>query len=340
VWLLQIFVVAKFLSLFSFLFGLGFAIMMRRADEKGASFAPTYSRRLLALMGFGLLHSFLLWYGDILATYAVLGFLLLAFRGRAEKTLLRWAAAGLLVPVLLTAAVGALGNSRAGSGDEERAKASVLAQESIRSYRSGEPGEILTQRLKDLSHAYAQTAPFFTFNFAMFLLGLVAGRRRIFENLAGHMGLVRRVRRWGLLLGVAASLLSVLILRGLGPGAAFLGVMCFALGAPALGFGYASFIILLAQREFWRRWLGPVAAVGRTALTNYLLQSLIGTTLFYGYGLGLYGKWGPATDFPLAVGIYALQMVMSVHWLRRFRFGPLEWAWRSLTYGKVQPLLT
>ena len=338
-WLIQVFVVAKFLSLFSFLFGLGFAIMMRRAGEKETSFAPIYSRRLLALLGFGLLHSLLLWYGDILATYAVLGFLMLAFRGRSERSLLAWATIALLVPIVLTAAAGALGDSGPQSGSDDQLRNQAMAAESIRAYRSKDFGEIMARRVGDLSMAYAQTAPFFTFNFAMFLLGLYAGRRGIFDDITGHLGLLRRVRRWGLVLGVAGNLLAVLALRYLGPGVAFLGVLAFSFGAPALGFFYGSSVVLLAQRERWRRCLGPVAAIGRTALSNYILQSLIATTLFYGYGLGLYARWGPATDIPLAIGIYSLEMALSVGWLRRFRFGPLEWVWRSLTYWKRQPIL-
>jgi uncharacterized protein len=115
-------------------------------------------------------------------------------------------------------------------------------------------------------------------------------------------------------------------------------VFAFSIAAPALAFFYGSSLVLLAQRAGLRRLLQPLAAVGRTALSNYLLQSVIGTTLFYGYGLGLYAVWGPAADLPLALAIFLLQAVASSLWLKPFRLGPAEWVWRSMTYRKIQPM--
>ena len=102
--------------------------------------------------------------------------------------------------------------------------------------------------------------------------------------------------------------------------------------------GYGAGLVLLIQRDFWKRCLAPLEAVGRLALTNYLLETLICTTLFYGYGLGLYGKFGPAAVTLLAIAIYLFQVALSLLWTRRFRFGPAEWLWRSLTYGRLQPM--
>jgi len=94
----------------------------------------------------------------------------------------------------------------------------------------------------------------------------------------------------------------------------------------------------LAQREAWKKRLAPLGAVGRLALSNYLLQSLVCTTIFYSYGLGLFGKVGPALGLALTVLIFALQIPLSVWWMKRFRFGPAEWLWRTLTYGRLQPM--
>jgi len=112
----------------------------------------------------------------------------------------------------------------------------------------------------------------------------------------------------------------------------------FVIGAPALSLFYAAAILLLVQREGWQKRLAPLAAVGRMALSNYLLQSVICTTIFYSYGLGLYGRVGPAVGVGLTVVIFLIQIILSVWWLRRFQFGPMEWVWRSLTYCKRQPL--
>jgi uncharacterized protein len=97
-------------------------------------------------------------------------------------------------------------------------------------------------------------------------------------------------------------------------------------------------LILLAQRPSWQTRLAPLASVGQMAITNYLLQTVICTTLFYGYGFGLYGTIGGAGGILLTVLIYSMQIPMSVWWLKRFRFGPVEWLWRTLTYGQRQPM--
>ncbi len=118
----------------------------------------------------------------------------------------------------------------------------------------------------------------------------------------------------------------------------FASSVLFTLAAWSLALSYGAGIVLLIQREFWKKFLVPLQAVGRLALTNYLLQTLICTTLFYSYGFGLYGKFGPAAVTLLAIGIYLFQVALSLLWIRRFRFGPAEWLWRSLTYGRLQPM--
>jgi len=111
-----------------------------------------------------------------------------------------------------------------------------------------------------------------------------------------------------------------------------------ALGGPILCFGYASGIALLCAHEGWRRLLAPLGAAGRMALTNYLLQSLVCTTLFYGYGFGLLGRFGAAAGLVLTLAIWVAQLGLSTLWLRYFRYGPAEWLWRSVTYRSVQPM--
>jgi uncharacterized protein len=119
---------------------------------------------------------------------------------------------------------------------------------------------------------------------------------------------------------------------------ALLGVALTTIHRPALSLFYASAIVLLAQRVAWKKWLAPLAPVGRMALSNYLFQSLVFITLFYSYGLGFGGKVGPARLTVLSAFVFVLQILLSRWWLRRFRFGPAEWLWRTLTYGKLQPL--
>ncbi|MFQ5776594.1 MAG: DUF418 domain-containing protein [Terriglobia bacterium] len=335
--LIRFFIQGKFYSLFSFLFGLGFAVQMLRAEAKGVRFGPLYRRRLLALLLIGLVHAYLIWMGDILTIYALLGFLLFLFRSRKPKTLLVWAVILLLVPVLLTAGMVA-GQASFGSPEDF----AILVQNSMKAYSEGSFSEIMAQRAGD--------AFFVTIGglfggpgiFAMFLLGAYFGRQQLFQDTASRLLLFRRIWLWGLGLGLVGNLIFTISMEYADPTSPsiwmLVGMLGFAFGAPGLCFFYISSFVLLWQNTTWQRRLSPLAAVGRMALSNYLFQSIVCTTIFYSYGLGLYGQVGPALGVGLAVVIYAIQIPLSRWWLGRFKFGPAEWVWRSLTYGQFQPM--
>ncbi|MGH2354828.1 MAG: DUF418 domain-containing protein, partial [Chloroflexota bacterium] len=345
-WLIRFFAEGKFYTLFSFLFGLGLSIQMTRAEARGARFVPLYARRLFVLFLIGLAHAFLLWHGDILVTYAILGFPLLLFRKRALKTLLWWAAILLLLPVLfLGLSVASLAAGRASpeaAAQIERifaeagASYAAQAEAAVRAYGQGAFGEIMAQRAQEVLLMWSFslfTAPSVL---AMFLLGLYAGRQGIVQNVPAHQPLIRKVMMWGLLLGVAGNLVSTvgqdLSSRAIPSTVGLLALAGSTIGGPALCFFYVCGLALLTQDTAWLRRLSPLAAVGRMALTNYLLQSLVGTTIFYSFGLGLYGQVGPAAGLALTIAIYLIQVPCSIWWLHRFQFGPVEWLWRSLTY--------
>ncbi len=351
-WLIRFLAEGKFYTLFSFLFGLGLFVQMTRAEARGTAFVPLYIRRLLVLLLIGLVHAFLIWSGDILVTYALLGFPLLLFRKRAPKTLLRWAVALMFLPLLFyglsTLAVVAANASPQGATQIERSfRAAVTsnearAEQSIRAFGRGDFPDIMAQRVQDTLLGYT-FLPFAAPSvLAMFLLGLYAGRRGVFVDVAGHLALIRRVLAWGLGLGLAGNLIYAfgqeLTNRAVPSPLGLLTQAGHTFGAPALCLGYAAAVTLLMQDESWRRRLMPLASVGRMALSNYLLQSLVCTTIFYSYGLGLYGQVGPAPGILLAIVIYLVQIPLSQWWLRRFQFGPMEWLWRSLTYWSRQPL--
>ncbi|MBX3744760.1 MAG: DUF418 domain-containing protein [Verrucomicrobiae bacterium] len=347
-WTIRILAEGKFYSLFSFLFGVGVAIQMERADAHGVPFAGRYARRLTALFGIGLAHTLLLWEGDILVLYAILGFLLLAFLRCQSRTLLIWAAVFLALPVLLYAAfwvlfaVASMLPNVAGMIEKELAAANESyarqSEENLRVFAQGGMGEIFVQRGRNVAFLYQFVWVVASMVFPMFLLGFCAGRRGILRHVGANLPWVRRVGVWGLLIGLPAS--GVYALGHAASDASnvnFASVVALgalAISGPALGLCYASGLVLLLQREGWRRALQPVAAAGRMALSNYLFQSLVCTTLFYSYGLGWYGSVGMAAGAGLAVVIYAVQLPLSVWWLKRFRFGPAEWLWRRLTYGR------
>jgi uncharacterized protein len=350
-WLIRFLFEGKFYSLFSFLFGLGLVLQMTRAQARGAPFVPLFVRRLLVLLGIGLLHATLIWTGDILVIYALLGFVLLLFRNRSPRALLLWALVMLALPLLLAvlgAALLGLGSLEPNMAAEmNRSIAATEADYDARDraasvvYATGNFAQITAQRLTDLAFFYPVTIFFAPNVLGMFLLGLYAGRRGIPYDISGHLPLIRRMAVWGLGLGLPLNLIYAiaggLSSRTSSGTVALVAGVTMAIGVPLLSLGYAASLSLLAQKPDWAARLAPLAAAGRLALTNYLMQSLVATFIFYGYGLGLFNQVGAAAGFLLAIVIYALQLPLSVWWLRHFQIGPAEWLWRTLTYGRRQP---
>lgn len=346
-WTVRVLAEGKFYPLFSFLFGLGVEIQMERAKARGAAFAGLYARRLLVLLGIGLLHAFLIWEGDILVLYALTGFLLLAFYRCRPGTLLVWAVIVLCIPVMIYLAiggvmmVGSLVPMVAETIEREWLKTAetyaFLADHNVRVFAQGHFSEIFVERARNIVFLYSHSWLYAPTVLAMFLSGMYAGRRGIFQNIGIHRELVRRVTVMGLCVGLPLNLLHAFC-YGMGGPVWVVAMAALAVGGPALCFFYVGALTLLLQRDSWLLRLRPVAAVGRMALSNYLLQSVICTTIFYSYGFGLYGSVGRTAGLALAVLIYAAQLPISVWWLSRFRYGPIEWLWRSLTYGRRQPL--
>jgi uncharacterized protein len=350
-WFIKFFAEGKFYSIFSFLFGLGMAIQFSRAEERNARFGPFWIRRMLVLLVFGLIHAFLIWPGDILILYSVLGIALLLWRKARPRTLLIWVVIFLVLPLLFNAALWgltALGTASLGDAemaqlvDEQIANYGALGAQADRIYAAGSFPEVTAQRARDMVFMFS-VWPFMAFNvLAMMLLGLFAGKRRIFEDIPGNLPLIRRVWLWGLIIGLIGNGLYVTFgqqaNRAMPSLANILSTLGQTFGAPALALFYMATLTLLAERTVWRARLAPLANAGRMALTNYLLQSVICTILFYGYGFGFYGKIGIAGGIVLTAAICAAQVVFSTWWLGRFRFGPMEWLWRTLTYEKRQEM--
>jgi len=344
--LILFFAQEKFKALFSFLFGLSLAVQMMRTEARGARFLPLYARRLFVLLLIGVAHFVLLWDGDILHDYALLGFILLLFRRRSLKTLLVWASIFLSIPVLFHGLATYYSTTRQVSPQlmnwisYENAEDQATIEETRRIYSRGTYAEMITLRASELPRDLTPDTED-AYLIAIFLLGLYVGRRRIFHDISAHLPFIRGVQRWGLMIGVAGN-------AAFAVGGSFdpsptsvmqnVGRTCLLFAGPAMGFFYASTIILLMQSEAWRRRLAPLAAVGRMALSNYLLQSLICTMIFYSYGLALFCKVRPSLGLLLAMIIFLIQIPLSVWWLRRFQFGPIEWLWRSLTYWQCQPM--
>jgi uncharacterized protein len=332
---------AKSYPLFSFLFGWGAAIQIRRAAERDERFVPLYVRRLTVLLLIGLVHAVLIWEGDILVTYALLGLPLLLFRKRSDRTILLTAIVCILIPVLLSTP-----GPAASIRDWHARAVAPLRQGMMEGHRENLYGDgsypaMVVQRLKALGLSYGNAIYWASHIFGMFLLGLYTGRRRIFHNIGDHLALFRRMMWVGLGVGLPLTFIFAASTSSPSPVPAAYRELVVrgarTIGGSALCLSYISGIVLLTRKRRWMQRLSPLAFVGRAALSNYLLQSVICTLVFYGYGLGLYGELGPAVTIFLTVLLFRAQVGLSRWWLRRHRFGPAEWLWRSLACGKPQP---
>ncbi|HET7218209.1 MAG TPA: DUF418 domain-containing protein [Vicinamibacterales bacterium] len=324
----------KFITIFATLFGIGFAIQMDRAVARGLGPA-FYLRRMLGLLLIGALHAFGIWWGDILMTYAVCGLFLPLFRNLRQKTILIWGhilywfinviATGFWVVTLF-------------SPEKPREEHGRTMQELIRIYSSGTIREIFSVRTEEWLDVNGMLI-FLTRVLALFLFGLFIWRQGYLARPAEHLDWWRRAQRLGLPIGLVGNAIAVALVLVFDPnpmklsGVTVLYFFVMSIAIPALSLGYAATVVLLWQDPAMQRRLMPFSYVGRMALTNYLTQSIVCTTIFYSYGLGLYGRVGPLADFFLALAIYALQVPLSKWWLTRYRYGPAEAAWRWMTYG-------
>lgn len=330
---LDFFVAGKFIAIFAFLFGYGMILMKDGAVKRGGRFAPLYSRRLLALLVFGLLHGWFIWYGDILLHYALLGFILLLFHNRQAKTLLVWACLLLLLVPSLMLLSGTDGSYEPSPEWMEQIHQWIAADEAI--YSSGSWTEIQALRMRDWNSSLMNQIIFYPQILGLFLLGAYFAKKKWFQDLSQNRLILWRICLWTGGLGFLSALIPALLkLAGIentgliGP----LEILRHLLGSPLIGIFYITLIALVIRQKTWEQWLSPLANVGRMAFTNYIMQSVVCTLIFYGYGLGWFGKVGPAAASLLAVAIFVLQILWSSLWFRYFPIGPLEWLWRRITY--------
>ncbi len=349
--IMRIFFESKMWTLFSILFGFGFALQLQSAHALSVSILPTYLRRLAVLFVIGAAHA-LLFDGDILMLYAELGLVLLVIRGLSTRLLLIIALGLILVFPLArytsnqdpTAQLQEIHNVNESHSELELSQhTDVYATGTLIEVMADNTNAIPADPLEDL---YTPESGLTVLG--MFLLGFTIGRSGVMRNIPVHIVSISRLRIWGLGLGLTAMAAErvLAVIYGYAvfreqqasTGVQLAGDLLFTFGVVALALGYASTLILTAQTSRGKAMLMPLASVGRLALTVYLTQTLFFTTLFYGYGFGQVFRLGPAMVTTWAVVIFALQIVVCQWWLIRFRFGPVEWLWRSLTYLKWQPL--
>lgn len=344
-WLLvHVFAEGKFIALFSLLFGAGIVAFNARLEARGQGSLGLHYRRMGWLAAFGLIHAYALWYGDILVTYAVTGMVAYAFRGLAPRWQFMLGAASLLPPLLLVlllqAGVAFLPEElRRPLMAEWQPDAEALALE-VAAYRGGWLEQMPRRALSAL---YLQvslplvtgwwTGGLMLMGMALFRWGVLSAersaafyRRLVVAGLLAGTPLIAAGVAWNLAHGWSAE-------RSM-----FVGTQFNAFGALGFAAAWLGLVMLAVQRGVWPAGQRALAAVGRAALSSYLGQTLVGTTLFYGHGLGLFG-WLERWELLLVLAVvWAGQIACSILWLRRFRYGPAEWLWRSLTYWRPQPL--
>jgi uncharacterized protein len=330
----------KFITLFSFLFGVGFSIQLERARRAGLG-VSRYARRLGVMLALGVAHATLIWWGDILTVYALLGFVLLLFRRASDRTLVIWGFALIASRFFGGLLWWLVGRHFQPNHIWFRIFPTII---------DGDVGEVVHMHTRAWIAMNFGTplSPFWNLPLlGNMLLGYWFGRKALLADPAQHARFFRR------LFGIALTLAAL--------GAASMGVMYWHQGAHpmhgrqqlslltqlfsagmhietmALAATYLSAIALLWRRPRARRALERLVPIGRMCVTNYLSQSVICTLLFYhAYGVGLAGGAGFLGIFGFGVGLYTIQVIVSRTWLTYYRFGPVEWLWRSLTYGKRQ----
>ncbi len=355
--LLQLFIVGKGFGLFSLMFGLSFALQMQRAERRDPQhdFRRRFAWRLAILLAIGTVHS-LAFSGDILMVYALLGFPMLLFYRVPDRWLLVIAAVLLLgAPRIATRIVSGpttLADSKAGHTSMEAS--------AVRHWDALAKGNVLEIARNNATDGLVNKWDFqMGFGgrgyqtFALFLIGLWAGRRRLFENAKAHRVLFKRVLRW-----TAALFFAVPLLGG---GAVFLfarlsgatqvpqdqwnpsmwpvvlGLSVMDVWNNVMTLLYVAAFALLFLRPRWRALFGRFESLGRVALTSYLVQTAVGGALFYGIGLGLLGRFGDSVTVPIGIAVVLAQAWIGKLWLGHFRYGPVEWLWRSLTWLRWQP---
>lgn len=351
----QILVAGKFMTMFTFLFGLGLSIQFSRAAARNDSAVKRYFRRCLALLLLGVLHLTFLWYGDITHQYALIGLFVLLFRNRSTKTLV---ISGLVL-TLVAVPVGmwiqfavpkllASPEASKAAMDARRATEEAFGQQALAVFQGHSYVAIVRTNLAMYWQHFVSpiVMAYNVSTLGNFLLGLAVGRLGWFQDIPANRKAFKRLFGWSLLT-VVVSIALVAVARYLaGSPERMRDSVALSFVLPvirnvwtlALALVYMSAIALLYQRHFFRLVLSIYAPVGRMAVTNYFGQSAIGLFVFCGIGLGHIGDLRPRWLIVMPFVMFTMQMIFSWLWLRHFQFGPVEWISRSLTYGKLQSM--
>lgn len=348
VWMLShIFANMKFMTIFSMLFGAGIVLMTSKIEARGQGSAGIHYKRIFWLLVIGLMHAHLLWHGDILVSYALCALIAWLFRKLSPGKLLATGIVLFSIASLLFIFFG----STMPYWPEESVKQTMVSwmptaekiAEDLSSYRAGWLGQmghrskmsLIMETLYFMIGSSWRIGGLMLIGMAFFKWGIVSGKRSgKFYAWLTAMGF-----------GIGLPLVIYGMYRNFAAGwtmeySFFLGSQFNYWGSFFVSSGYIGVIMLACRRDLMKGLMSRLSAVGRMALTNYLSHTLICTTIFYGHGFGLYGSVERKWQILIVFSIWALQLILSPIWLKHFRFGPAEWIWRSLTYGRLQPMRT
>lgn len=347
------FIDGKFYSIFSLLFGWGIALQIQRGIAKDIDPMPTIRRRLLFMLLLGLVH-ILIWTGDIVLFYAMLGFLLLPFRKFTDKTLLITGATLILLPIVLYAAkmqwawINAPSTFLKDIGIKIDEKLLGITGDATYNEWVKKAGwwDILQSNVSGIFWRFNYL--FFVSRipkvFGMFLIGFVVGRSNFYKNIAQHKKTVYWVIGLGLLIGLPANYFLAYYENNFGGDYyqlklnGFYQTIAYAFGVVPLALAYVGLFMLCFQTALGKKIMSITAPVGKMAFSNYMTHSLVCNFVFLGAGLGYGGQLGTFYLTVFGIALFISQIIISKIWLRYFNFGPVEWVWRSLTYGKMQPM--
>jgi uncharacterized protein len=322
----------KFYTIFSVLFGVGFSILLSRASAKSLVFHRFFLRRIFILFLLGAAHAVLLWHNDILEAYALCGALLLPLASARNRTILALAALVLVAPVAITLAGGIPSALLTDAQHALFDRFGLSRDTRIDTWAHGNLGDIVRLNACEWFSqvSFLLTSGMLFKIYGCFLLGFSVGRNEAYKKLELYRPIIRLVAVGGIVVGLPLNLVYAVTFDS----GSWAEILSGTFGVLPLSSGYACVCCLMWLDATGRKRLRHFAPVGRMALTNYVGQSAICAFLFYGPGLGLAGTMGPTLYLPIGFAVYAVQIVASRLWLDHFRFGPLEWLWRMLTYGE------
>ncbi|GAA0367851.1 DUF418 domain-containing protein [Actinoallomurus spadix] len=323
-WLITFAFEMKFYLIFSFLFGYSFTLQMDSAARQGAAFTPRILRRLAGLLTLGFVHAVLLFYGDILSCYAVLGLILFALRGIKPRTAL--IVAGTLVGVVAIALL------LAGSVAASDPVAALAEGHRTTTAMRDSPASFITSNIHILPLMAATLVVQGLSSFAAFLVGFAAGKRQVLARIKEHERSLRRIQWVGFPIGLAGAFYLASdggVVSDLAP------VAVTMLTGPFLAAAYMATALRFFRTAPGSRVMAALAPAGRMALTNYLSQSLICAVLFTAYGFRLAGHVSPLGTLLLAAAIFGAQLWLSRRWLTGHIYGPVEWLLRAVTLARL-----